>query len=151
MGKPRLLHRRRRVKSRHKENRNMKEKMKYVAVNMRPECDPTECLECPYFDTDTGHCSADEKIKGCKYCSNAFSDLRLDAHHDLSYLPIGNAEKGFAAFVRASAEYKPPVCIVVQTYREDIKQNVGVMHYTPAYCPVCGREIIENKKYLQEK
>lgn len=40
---------------------------------------------------------------------------------------------------------------VVQTYREDIKQNVDVMHYTPAYCPVCGREIIENKKYLQEK
>lgn len=37
------------VKSRHKEKRSMKEKMNYVAVNMRPECDPSECLECPFI------------------------------------------------------------------------------------------------------
>lgn len=129
----------------------MKKKINYEAKNLRPECDPSECFVCPYFDMDTAYCSADEKIKSCKYCTNAFKDLHLDGHHDLSCLPVGRAEKGVAAFIRSSAEYRPPVCIIVQQYREDIKQNVDIVHYTPAYCPVCGRQIIENKKFLQEE
>ncbi len=129
----------------------MKKKINYEAKNLRPECDPSECFECPYFDTDAAYCSAGEKIKSCKYCTNAFTDLRLDCHHDLNYFPIGKAEKGVTAFIRSSAEYRPPVCIIVQQYREDIKQNVDIVHYTPAYCPVCGREITENIKFLQEE
>lgn len=129
----------------------MNKKNNYAAKNLRSECDPSECYGCPYFDTDAAYCFASEKIKSCKYCTNAFSDLRLGSHHDLSYLPIGKAENGAAAFIRSSAEYRPPVCIIVQQYREDIKQNVDIVHYTPAYCPICGRQIIENKKFLQEE
>lgn len=128
----------------------MKKKINYEAKNLRQECDPTECLTCPYFDMDIGRCSAAQKIKSCRYCTNAFTDLRLDRHHDLSYLPIGKAEKGVTAFIRSSAEYRPPVCIIVQQYREKIKQNVDIVHYTPKFCPVCGREITENKTFLQE-
>ena len=129
----------------------MNKKNNYAAKNLRSECISSECYGCPYFDTDAAYCFAGEKIKSCKNCTNAFSDLRLDSHHDLSYLPIGKVENGVAAFIRSSAEYRPPVCIIVQHYCEDIKQNVDIMHFTPAYCPVCGRQIFENKKFLQEE
>lgn len=129
----------------------MNKKNNHEAKNLRPECDPSECFGCPYFDMDTAYCSVRKKIKGCKYCTNAFTDRRLDSKGDLSYFPIGRAEKGITAFIRSSAEYRPPVCIVVQKYREDIKQKVDIVHYTLAYCPVCGRQIIENKKFLQEE
>lgn len=122
----------------------------YIATNLREECDPIECLTCPYFDVNTKHCSADEKIWGCKYCKNAFTDLRLDRRHDLQYIQIGKAENGTVAFMRSSAEYKPPVSIVVQQYREDIQQNVDIAIITPKYCPFCGRKIIENKQFWKD-
>lgn len=128
----------------------MNKKNNHEPKNLRPECDPSECCRCPYFDAGTAYCSAGERNKSCKYCTNAFTDRRLDGNGDLSYFSIGRAEKGITAFIRSSAEYRPPVCIVVQKYREDIKHNVDIVHYTPAYCPVCGRQIVENKKFLQE-
>ena len=41
----------------------MKSKFKHEAQNLRQECDPTECLTCPYFDMDIGRCSAGEKSR----------------------------------------------------------------------------------------
>lgn len=89
------------------------------------------------------------KSKDCAYCKNAFTDQRLDKHHDLSYLSVGVSEKGFHSYICSSASYKPPVSIVVQEYRDDLRRNVDVVYYTPKYCPVCGRKITENERFLK--
>lgn len=127
----------------------MSRKIKYFAKNKRPECDIMNCFGCSYLNHKTGHCSADEEIKDCDYCKNAFTDLRLDAENDLSYISIGRCEDGYGAFICSGAVCRSPVKIIVQKYREDIKRNVDVFHYTPVYCPVCGRKIVENEPYLK--
>lgn len=129
--------------------RDIKSKIKYVATNMRPECDKRDCLGCAYLNHETGYCSADSEIKDCKYCKNAFTDKRLDAHYDGSYISIGECAEGYGAYISSSAESNPPVRIVVQTYREAIKRNVDVAYYAPTYCPMCGRKIVENETYLK--
>lgn len=128
----------------------MRNKRKYVAINMRPECHEEDCYSCHYFD-HKGHCSADKEIKDCDYCKTAFSDRRLDADNDLSYMGIGKGCDGFHAYIRASAAYNPPVAIVVDMRRDDLNRNVDVYRYAPAYCPMCGRKIIENETYLKNK
>lgn len=129
----------------------MFKKIKYSAKNMRPECNEMDCITCNYFDHKKGYCSADNEIKDCSYCKNAFTDLRLHSDNDLSYTSIGRCDKGFGAFICSAAIYRPPVKIIVQKYREDIKRNVDVFHFTPIFCPVCGRKIVENEKILKEE
>lgn len=125
-------------------------KQEYVAKNMRRECSETDCYTCDYFD-HKGHCSADEEIHDCDYCKNAFTDRRLTDENDLSYYSIGRCEKGLSAFICSAVANSPPVKIIVQKDREEIKQNVDVFHYAPAYCPVCGRKIVENEPYLKRE
>ena len=126
-------------------------KIRYSAKNMRPECNERDCFTCNYFDHSKGYCSADKEIKDCSYCKNAFTDLRLDPDNDLSYMSIGLCDNGFGAFICSTALYRPPVKIIVQKYQEEIKQNVDVFYYTPAFCPMCGRKIVENEKFLKEE
>ena len=128
----------------------MEDKIKFVATNMQSECPETDCFACPYFNHLTAYCSAADKIKDCEYCKNACTDQRLDEQNDLSYISIGSHENGFSAFICSSAASNPPVSIVVQMYRNDWKRNVDIVHYAPAYCPVCGRKIIENERFLKK-
>lgn len=130
--------------------RGIKGKIKYFTKNMRPECDKRDCLGCAYLNHETGYCSADNEIKDCKYCKNAFTDKRLDDDNDLSYTSIGHFESGYGVFIRASAACNPPVAIIVQVHRKDLKRNVDVACYAPQFCPVCGRKIIENEPYLKD-
>ncbi len=129
----------------------MAKKIKYFAKNKRPECNEMDCFTCNYFDHKKGYCSADKEIKDCSYCKNAFTDLRLDPENDLSYMSIGQCDDGYGAFICSTALYRPPVKIIVQKYREDIKRNVDVFHYTPVFCPVCGRKIVENEQTIKEE
>ena len=129
----------------------MAKKIRFCARNMRLECNEMDCFTCNYFDHKKGYCLADKKIKDCPYCKNAFTDLRLEPDNDLSYMPIGRCDNGFGAFICATALYRPPVKIIVQKYREDIKQNVDIFCYTPTFCPMCGRKIVENEKFLKEE
>ncbi len=128
----------------------MAKKIKYFAKNKRPECNEMDCFTCNYFDHETGYCSADKLIKDCSYCKNTFRDLRQDPENDLSYMSIGQCDNGYGAFICSTALYRPPVKIIVQKYREDIKRNVDVFHYTPVFCPVCGRKIVENEQTIKE-
>lgn len=127
----------------------MADEIKYVATNLRTGCNGQDCFGCAYLDHQTGYCSADDEIKDCNYCKNAFTDKRLDDDNDLSYTAIGNFENGYSVFLRASAAYKPPVAIIVQMYRKDLKRNVDIACYAPTYCPICGRKIVENEKYFK--
>lgn len=129
----------------------MAKKIKYFAKNKRPECNKMDCFTCNYFDHKKGRCSADKEITDCSYCKNAFTDLRLDSDNDLSYMSIGHCDYGFGAFICSTALYRPPVKIIVQKYQEDIKQNVDIFHYTPIFCPVCGRKIVENEQFIKEE
>ena len=128
----------------------MAKKIRYTAKNMRPECNERDCFTCNYFDHRKGYCSADKKIKDCSYCKNAFTDLRLDPHKDLSYMSIGQCDNGYEAFISSTALFIPPVQIIVQKCGENL-QNVDVFHYTPIFCPVCGRKIVENEQFFKEE
>lgn len=128
----------------------MANKSKYIAKNMRQECNELDCYTCDYFD-HKGHCAADEEIHDCSYCKNAFTDHRLTSDNDLSYCSIGRCEKDMSAFICSAVAHRPPVQIIVQKYRKEIRQNVDVFHYAPAYCPVCGRRIVENEPYLKNE
>lgn len=129
----------------------MADEIKYVATNMRPECNSLNCFGCAYLDHKTGYCSADDEIKDCDYCKNAFTDKRLDDDNDLSYMSIGCFENGYGVFMRTSAAYKPPVAIIVQMFHKDLKRNVDIACYAPIYCPICGRKIIENDTYIKNQ
>lgn len=122
----------------------------YMATNMRPECNEFDCYCCPYFDHN-GHCSADTEINDCEYCKTAFTDMRLNAENDLSYLSIGKCADKFGAFIGSSAIHRPPVEISVQQWNEQHQRNHDIFRFTPAYCPMCGRKITENERFLQSK
>ena len=92
-----------------------------------------------------------QRIKKLKTVPIAKTHLRLDPDNDLSYMSIGRCDNGFGAFNCSTALYRPPVKIIVQKYQEEIKQNVDVIYYTPAFCPMCGRKIVENEKFLKEE
>lgn len=127
----------------------MEKKIFYEATNLQQGCDARNCFGCPYLDHGTGHCSAAEEKNDCEYCSNAFTDKRLNGDNDLHYISIGRFECGFGVFIRASATCRPPVAVIVQQYCKDLKRNVDVACYAPTYCPICGRKITENESYLK--
>lgn len=122
----------------------------YVATNLYPGCNGSECYGCSYFDHD-GHCSAAEDIHDCEYCKTAFTDKRLTEENDLSYLCIGKSANGFSAFIGSSAMHRPPVEISVQQWNEQHQRNHDIFRFTPEYCPMCGRRITENEPYLHLK
>ena len=119
----------------------------YVATNLYPGCNGSECYGCSYFDHD-GHCSAAEDIHDCEYCKTAFTDKRLTEENDLSYLCIGKSANGFSAFIGSSAMHRPLVEISVQQWNEQHQRNHDIFRFTPEYCPMCGRRITENEPYL---
>lgn len=119
----------------------------YFAANKRPECRVEDCYECSYFDHD-GNCTADDKILGCDFCRTAYSDERLNKDNDLSFCSIGKCSNGYSAFIGSSAMYCPPVAIIVQKWNEQLQRNQDMCHFTPKYCPMCGRLIAENEPYL---
>lgn len=129
----------------------MLKELRHYAKNMRSECSEKDCFTCNYFDCKKSYCLADKEIKDCSYCKNAFTDLRLDPDNDFSYKSIGSCDNGFGAFMCATALNRPPVKIIVQKYQKEIKQNVDVFCYTPAFCPMCGRKIVENEKFLKKE
>lgn len=119
----------------------------YVAVNRRSECGEDDCFYCPYFDHD-GNCLANDKLMGCDFCRTAFSDERLDKGQDFSAGSIGKCDNGFCAYIIGTASFDPPVEIRVSQWNAQHKRNHDIFHFTPKYCPMCGRLIVENGSYL---
>lgn len=78
-------------------------------------------------------------MKDCAYCKNAYTDSGLDHTNDLSYLSIGESAEKVNAYIRSGGNMRTAIVI------EKNKQVVWL--YRPKYCPNCGRELKENKRW----
>lgn len=84
-----------------------------------------------------------EKNCPCKMCLNATVDGDLRHDNDLSYIGIGDCNPGLRMMFKTGDGR--PTEIVVERWDSVCGWNtVGV--YRPAYCPNCGRLLVENLK-----
>lgn len=79
----------------------------------------------------------------CKMCVNASVDGELNHDNDLSYIGIGSCEKGLRLLFK-TGDGKPTEILVERWDDKHGWQTVGF--YRPAYCPNCGRPLVENLK-----
>lgn len=129
--------------------RGMKHDKEHYATNLHPGCDEKDCYTCPYFDYK-GRCHFDEKVKDCDYCSTAFTDERLDPETDFQSIPVGDCNEGFSVYLDTGVANHPPISIKVYMWRDDLRQNITVATFTPHFCPMCGRKIVENEPFLKK-
>ena len=86
-----------------------------------------------------------QELKPCHMCDNAFVNEDLTRDEDLSYVGLGDSLLGYRAMLR-SGDGKP-VEIIMEHWNGAGWEEVG--HYRPAFCPNCGRELVENKQFKQ--
>lgn len=83
----------------------------------------------------------------CGYCVSAYCDDDLSPNHDLSYMPVGEHYAGVRMMLRSGD--RKPVAVVIDLFWGHEWQQVA--YYIPRFCPNCGRELHENKKFLDKK
>ena len=79
----------------------------------------------------------------CRMCLNATVDDELDHDNDFSSFGIGSCENGLRMMLNTGNGHPTEISVA----RWDDKygwQTVGF--YRPAYCPNCGRLLVENLK-----
>ena len=81
------------------------------------------------------------EIKTCRMCANAFTDPELNIDNDLSYIGIGECEKGYRMLPH-SGDGRPTTILVEKWFDGTGWMTIG--HYQPKYCPNCGRELKAN-------
>ena len=128
---------------------SMKHDKEHYAINLHPGCDKMDCYTCPYFD-HRGRCHIDEKVKDCYYCSTAFTDKRLDLEADFHAISVGDCNEAFGVYIDAGAENQPPISLNVYMWRDDLQRNITVATFTPLFCPMCGRKIVENEPFIKK-
>lgn len=79
----------------------------------------------------------------CRMCVNAATEEELTPDDDLSYIGIGECEDGLRMMFR-TGDGKPTEILVERFHEKHGWQTVGL--YRPAYCPNCGRLLVENLK-----
>lgn len=84
-----------------------------------------------------------EKGCPCGMCINATVDEELTPENDWSYFGLGNCEPGLRLVFKTGGG-KPTEILVEIRGSKHGWQTVGV--YRPAYCPNCGRLLVENLK-----
>lgn len=89
----------------------------------------------------------ENEIKACRMCFNAHTDPELNSDNDLSYIGIGECEKGFRMLLR-SGDGRPTAILVEKWFDGTGWMTIG--YYQPQYCPNCGRELKENAPHKKE-
>lgn len=83
----------------------------------------------------------------CKYCFNANTDSELTPENDLHYIALGVGEKGYSVYFK-TGDGRPTEILFED--RKNLKTSTGLAAcYIPKYCPECGRELTENRKWLE--
>lgn len=85
----------------------------------------------------------------CRFCTNANTDPELDHTNDLSYMGIGDCEKGYTVFFRTGANRPTAILFEDRINLQSASHLAGL--YIPKFCPECGRELVENKEALERK
>lgn len=82
-----------------------------------------------------------DEMKACRMCDSAYTNQELNEDNDLSYIGIGEHDRGHRILFRSGAGR--PVEILCEKWNEKSGwQTIG--YYQPKYCPNCGRELKEN-------
>lgn len=79
--------------------------------------------------------------QACGMCNNAHTDPELNSDNDLSYISIGEHEKGYRALLH-SGDGRPTEILFEKWMDGTGWTAIGC--YQPKYCPNCGRELKEN-------
>lgn len=82
-----------------------------------------------------------EKNRFCEMCQNACVDEDLYHDNDFSSFVIGSCENGLRMML-STGNGQPTEITVERWYDKHGWHIVG--YYRPAYCPNCGRFLIEN-------
>lgn len=83
----------------------------------------------------------------CDFCRNANTCDELNHDNDLSYIPCGSTdEKTRLLFKSGDAR---PTELLVERRGEKRWELIG--HFTPNYCPFCGRLLFENMKTKENR
>ena len=81
----------------------------------------------------------------CHMCLNAYVDPNLTHDNDLSFHTIGKSSSKFRLMFRSGAGRPTEIL-----FEEKALDNAIAWHlvgfYQPAYCPNCGRKLIENEQ-----
>ena len=89
----------------------------------------------------------DEEYKACRFCNNAAADSELTKNNDLSYTALGVWEDGYCVFFK-TGDGRPTEIIFED--RKNLKTVTRcAAYYIPQFCPECGRELTENRKWFE--
>lgn len=77
----------------------------------------------------------------CEMCSNALVVEDLTHDNDFSSISVGDVDNGYRMSINAGN--RRPVCIDVEKWDEQTKQNIVIARYYPKFCPNCGRLLFE--------
>lgn len=79
--------------------------------------------------------------KFCNMCSNALVVDDLTHDNDFSSISVGDVDNGYRMSINSGN--RRPVCIDVEKWDEQTKQNIVIARYYPKFCPNCGRLLFE--------
>lgn len=84
----------------------------------------------------------------CRFCDNSTTNPELDHTNDLSYMGIGDCEDGYTIFFKTGDSRPTTILFEDRRNLKSLTHLAG--YYIPKYCPECGRELVENKKVLED-
>ena len=88
----------------------------------------------------------EKRLIPCGMCDNAFVNPELSKDNDLSYVTVGKCMAKMRMMVR-SGDGKSTQ-IIVERY-DPVSGWYLAGSYRPRFCPNCGRELVENRKEIE--
>ena len=82
----------------------------------------------------------------CMYCDNAFTNPVLQHDNDLSFIAVGKVDPDHSIYFR-SGDNRPTVLLFQKLIPNVDPCVIDVGEFVMKYCPLCGRELLENMPY----
>ena len=104
--------------------------------------------KCDFYPENRKQKIANEKrLIPCGMCDNAFVNPELSKDEDLSYVTVGHFIRGKRMMLRTGSGKTTQ--IIVEEYDKESKMWQYLGFYRPNFCPNCGRELVENRKEIE--
>lgn len=88
----------------------------------------------------------EKRLIPCGMCDNAFVNPELRNDNDLSYYTLGKCMANMRIMIRSGAGKSTQ--IIVERYDSESGWYLAGS-YRPRFCPNCGRELVENRKEIE--
>lgn len=88
----------------------------------------------------------EKQLTPCGMCNNAFVNPELRTDNDLSYVTLGKSMAKMRIMMRSGCGKSTQ--IIVERYDNESGWYLAGS-YRPRFCPNCGRELVENRKEIE--